>query len=292
MLEVLAGSAPPQALWDMIGERDKPDFLAFLLGYARRLRGEERDTVRALAAPYLPDLEAQLKSGSAEERGLAVQSLAGMGLPEYASTVARALDDESPVVAMMAARGLFRPGLERYFGNVLRRLPRFTLWSRSYLASMLAGGGPATAPHLRDQLADPKEPPVVRAVAADALRALNDLPSVEVAARILETEEDRELVTGCLRLIHQLGHREYVDVVMPFVTDSDPVIRAAAVAAVGALGSKEDVPILQCLLDDDAYWVSLQAARGLMALGEARLLEQLVEGHGPWALIARQVLTE
>jgi HEAT repeat protein len=223
---------------------------------------------------------------------LAVQALAEMGMPEYSRTVAQALDDESPVVAMIAARGLFRPGQERYFNNVLRRLHRFTLWSRSYLASMLAGGGPAGAPLLRGMLADPKQPALVRAVASDALAALNDLESVDLALRLLECEEDRELLAGCLRLVRELGHQDHVDEVMRFVTASDPVIRAAAVAAVGALGGKEDVNVLQSLLADDSYWVSLQAARGLMAVGEVGTLRRLAVGSGPWALLARQVLSE
>lgn len=292
MLDVLAGSAPPQALVDLVDEGDTDDFLGFLLGYARRLRGDESEKVRVMAAPYLPDLEQRVGSRKAEDRGLAVQALAEMGMPKYAGVVAKALDDASPVVAMIAARGLFRPGQERYFPNVLRRLHRFTLWSRSYLASMLAGGGPATAPLLREILADPRQPPLVRAVTTDALSILNDLGSVDVALRLIDEEDDRELLAGCLRLIRELGHREHVDRVMRFVTDSDPVIRAASVAAVGALGSKEDVPILQSLLDDDSYWVSLQAARGLMALGEVSILRRLAAGEGPWALLARQVLSE
>lgn len=292
MLEVLAGSTPPQALADLVDERDTPEFLGFLLGYAKRLRGEEREKVRALAAPYLPELDRRVRRRSAEDRGLAVQALAEMGMPAYAGTVAKALDDASPVVAMIAARGLFRPGQERYFSNVLRRLQRFTLWSRSYLASLLAGGGPATAPLLRGMLADPGQPALVRAVATDALASLNDLGSVEVALDLLDPDADRELLAGCLRLVRELGHRGHVDHVMRFVTASDPVIRAAAVAAVGSLGGKADVPILQSLLDDDSYWVSLQAARGLMALGEIDLLRRLAAGDGPWALLAQQVLTE
>jgi HEAT repeat protein len=230
--------------------------------------------------------------GSAEERGLAVQALAYMGMPEYADTVARALDDDSAVVAMLAARGLFRRGQERFFPLVLRRLNRFMLWSRSYLSSMLAGGGPATAPLLRAMLADPDEDPLIRAVATDALGALNDLESVDVALRLLDVDEDRELLTGCLRLVRQLGHHGHVDIVMPFVTASDPVVRAAAVGAVGALGGDDDVRILQSLLDDEEYWVSLEAARGLMSMGEVAILRGLAAGDGPWSLLASQVLSE
>lgn len=294
MLSVLAGSAGPVALSALVRDRDRDEFLGFLSGYARRLRGEERAAVRELAAPYLPDLSTDVVEGSPEKRGLAVQALAHMGMPEYAGTVARALDDESPVVAMIAARGLFRPGQERYFPNVLRRLNRFTLWSRSYLASMLAGGGPLTAPLLRKILSDRAAGPLARAVVADALRALNDLPSVELAVDILQDEDpnDRELLTGCLRLVRHLGLREHLDAALRFVTASDPVVRAAAVGAIGALGDKGEVPILQSLLDDEAYWVSLEAARGLMAMGEIALLRQLAASTGPWAVLARQVLSE
>lgn len=294
MLEVLAGTSTPEALMERVDERDTGDFLDFLSGYARRLRGQERRMVRELAQPYLPELVGELGAGSAERRGIAVKALATMGMPEYADTVARALDDPSPVVAMLAARGLFRPGQEEHFAHVLRRLNRFSVWSRSYLASMLAGGGPATAPMLREILEDEEADSVIRAVATDALRSLNDLGAVDIAARLVrdQDDEDRELVAGCLRLLHHLGHREHLELVMPFVTASDPVVRAAAVAAVGALGGKDDVPILQSLLDDEAYWVSLQAARGLMAMGEVALLQRLAAGVGPWSVLARQVLAE
>lgn len=292
MLEILAGAAEPAALTEKVDEGDRQHFLSFLIGYARRLRGDERERILVLARPYLADLEDRVRIGSAESRGLAVQALAEMGMPEYARAVARALDDESQVVAMIAARGLLQPGQERLFPSVLRRLHRFTLWSRSLLSSMLAGGGAATAPLLRDMFADRDQPPLVRAVAADALAALNDLGSVEVALRLIDEEDDRELVAGCLRLVRALGHNEHVDRVVRFVTASDPVIRAAAVAAVGAIGGKEDVPVLQSLLDDDSYWVSLQSARGLIALGESAVLKRLAAGKGPWALLARQVLSE
>jgi len=292
MLEVLAGTAPPSAVMERVEERDTDDFLTFLLGYARRLRGEERDTVRELAAPYLPELARRVDRGSAEERGVAVQALAGMGMPDYADRVAQALDDESPVVAMIAARGLFRRGHERYFPRVIESLPTFALWSRSFLASMLADGGTEAAKLLRQVLSNSDESPLIRAIATDALRGLNDLASVEVALTLLEDETDRELVTGCLRLIRHLGHRGHVDEVMRFVTDSDPVIRAAAVGAVGEIGGDDDIPILQSVLGDDEYWVSLEAARGLMALGERGTLKRLAAGEGPWSVLARQVLDE
>ena len=294
MLEVLAGAAPDVALLSGVAARDAQHFLSFLDGYARRLQGAERAVVKRLASPYLPALARRAQRGAAEKRAHAVHVLAELGLPEYADAVAAALDDRSPVVAMIAARGLFRRGYEPHFPVVLRHLPRFTLWSRSFLSSMLARGGPGTAPLLREALADSERAPLVRAIAADALRLLNDLESVAIAARVLEAggEKDRELVTACVRLVRRLGHQEHVRLVRPLVTAADPVVRAAAVGALGAIGGPREVPLLQDLLDDVAYWVSLEAARGLMALGAVETLRRLARSEGPWAVLARQVLSE
>lgn len=294
MLDVLAGEARHETLLRLVQPRDTPFFLSFLLEYARRLQGEERATVARLARPHLPRLARQATRGSAEKRGQAVQTLAELGLPDHVDTVASGLDDPSPVVAMIAARGLFRPGYEQYFATVLAHLPRFTIWSRSFLASLLARGGAGAAPFLRATLSDRNQAPIVRSVAADALRLLNDIESTSLAAAVLGEpgERDRELITACVRLIRHLGHGRHVPLIRPLVTSADPVVRAAAVGALGTIGGPREVPLLQDVLDDVAYWVSLEAARGLMTLGAAETLRRLARSAGPRSVLARQVLTE
>ncbi len=292
MLEVLGGAAPPEAIHDRVDEGDGHAFLAFLLGYARLLRGDERAIVRAVAAPYLPLVVPRLHRGSAESRGHAVLVLARMGMPAYADEVAGALDDSSPTVAMIAARSLFRPGHEEHFPAVLAHLPRFTGWSRSFLASMLAGGGAHAAPLLREILADPARSALVRAVASDALRELNDLDAVPLAVELIANETDKELVAGCLRILRQLGHREHVPQIRRMAASRDPVIRATAVAALGAIGGADEIALLQGMLDDPSFWVSLEAARGLLALGATNTLERLATAQGPWSTLAEQVLAE
>ncbi|NNF14228.1 MAG: hypothetical protein HKN72_13440 [Gemmatimonadetes bacterium] len=294
MLEILSGAAPPHAIFERVDDADALDFLEFLLEYARLLRGEERGLIQAIADPYLPRVIPALREGTAESRGHAVLILARMGMPKYAHAVASALKDPSPIVAMIAARSLFRPGHERHFPAVLEHLPRFTGWSRGFLASMLAGGGPRSAPLLRAILASDMEPPLVRAVASDALRELNDLPSVPTAVGLLEgmADRDRELVVGCLRILEQLGHQEHLPVVRPFVDSPDAVVRASGVSALAALGGEDEIPALQSKLDDTTFWVSLEAARGLMSLGEMATLERIAGSRGPWSLLAQQVLSE
>jgi hypothetical protein len=292
MLEVLEGAAPDAALLGQVDPRDASIFVGFLLEYSRRLRGEERATVRRLADPYLPALAASIGRGSSERRGLAVHRLAEIGMPEYAGTVAGALEDRSPLVAMIAGRGLFRPGQEKYFPAVLAQVPRLANLSRSFLASLLARGGPGAAPLLREILANPGQPPLVRAVAADALTHLNDLPSVPVAVGLLGSITDRELVAACLRLLRHLGHHDHVACVRPFVKSPDPLVAAAATGALAAIGGPGDVTLLQEALAHEDYWVSLQAARGLVALGQVDALRRLAASTGPWAVLAQQVMSE
>lgn len=299
LLEILGGNAPPEAIFQRVDDDDGRDFLEFLLDYARFLRGEERARIRRMAEPYLPLVVPELREGTAETRGHAVLILARMGLPRYAPVVADGLRDPSPLVAMIAARSLFRPGHEKHFPALLEELHRFTSWSRSFLASMLAGGGAGAIPLLRDILADPERPPLVRAVATDALRELNDLASVPLAQEIVEGADDeadpppdRELLIGCIRILAHLGHDEHLPAIRAHVDSRDPVIRATSVSALAALGGDAEVPILQDSLDDTWFWVSLEAARGLMALGQVQILERLAASRGPWSLLARQVLSE
>lgn len=292
MLEVLGGAAPSDAVLERVEDKDGLRFLGFLLGYARLLRGEEIALVGEMAKPYLPMILPRLLKGTPESRGNAVLMLARMGMPAYADDVAASLTDDSPIVAMIAARSLFRPEHEEHFGAVLAHLPRFTVWSRRFLASMLAGGGSGATPFLRFIMADSRQEPLVRAVASDALRELNDLDSVPLALSLLQAGGDRELIAGCLRILRQLGHRHHVPVVRQMSESEDPVIRATAVAALGALGGEADLPLLHECLDDPSFWVSLEAARGLKGLHETAKLEELAAGTDERALLARQVLAE
>lgn len=292
MLEILGGLAKPNAIFSRVDQRDGPRFLTFLLGYARRLRGEEQEMIRALAAPYLYHVVPRLKRGSAESRGNAVLILARMGLPQFADEVASSLSDDSPIVSMIAARSLFRPGHEDYFPEVLQYLPRFAGWSRSFLSSMLAAGGTNATPLLRDILANPHQEALMRAIAADALRELNDLSAVALAVEIIADETDRELVVSCLRILKQLGHHEHVPIVRAMTASPDELIRATAVAALSATGGPQEITLLEEKLEDPTFWVSLEAARGLVELGGSKTLERLASAQGPRSTLARQVLTE
>ncbi len=157
-------------------------------------------------------------------------------------------------------------------------------WPRSGRRSPLRSVGPTV---------DPSFDPRVRAVAGDALRELNDYESADVAAEVLETAVDRDLIANSLGLLAHLGRGEHLPAIRRHLTASEPIIRARAVAALGNVGAPADHPAMTAALADPSPWVALRAAealrdaRALPSVGEldlashprAELVRQLLAGH-------------
>ncbi len=276
----------------LVDERDRLQFVHFVLDYARRVRGNERETLRTLAEPYLAPIAQRVWSKRQEVRTRAVQTLGTLGLPHYAGEVVTALDDPSPLVAMVAARALASREHPEYAPAVLRRLHRFETWSRGFLASMLSAIGSEGAPAIRETLSDAEEAPWVRAVAAEALRALKDLEAGDPAAAVVEAEEDPELLAAALRLLSVVGRPEHAGIVRVRCASPDATVRSAALGALGILGDEEDVKRLLGAMADPSPWVAIHAARGLREAGAIQLLSDLADSDHPRALLARQILLE
>lgn len=292
IVPVLSGVEPSTRLIERVAPGEELHFVDFVYRYARRLRGRERIVLAELALPYLPPIARRVHKGDPEQRARAVQTLSVLGLPRYAETVVGALDDPSPLVAMIAARTLARAEYVEHAGEVLARLHRFEAWSPKFLASMLAGMGAAVSPTLRVTLADGGVRAEIRAVAADALRKLNDLGAADVAARILATERHPELLAATLRLLRRVGRPEHVPLVRALVDSADFVVRAQAISALGRLGRPEDLAPLRQAFEDSSPWVALHAARGLRHLDRGATLRAIARSDHPRASFARQILAE
>lgn len=285
----------PSTIPDMhaaVEPRSRLYFVRFILEHARRVSGEERAILEELAQPYLPPIAERTLSPDRETRTRAVQTLGTLGLPRYSAEVVAALDDPSPLVAMVAARALARKEHAEYTQAILRRLYRFETWSQRFMASMLAGMGMSGAPALRQTLGDPDEEPWVRAVAAEALAQLPDLAAADIAAQVVEIEENDVLIRAALRLLVEVGRPEHVPVVRVRCASPEPAVRSLALRALGTLGGEEDLPPLIGAMADPSPWVAMSAARGLLAGGADLLLADLAASDHPRATLARQVLEE
>jgi len=292
VLDFLVGERTPEAVRERIKQKDSLYFLDFLLRFAQRLRGQEATAITQLAEPYLPALVAHVKKGDPTRRARAIQTLSLLGLDRYPEVVIAALDDSSPLVAMIAARALARKDHPEYAELILDKLHRFENWSRSYLVSMLTSVGPEVAPALRKTLADPEKPLGIRAVSADTLRSLNDLEAADLATRLLGNETNRDLIAAALRLLAEVGRPEHLEPVRRLCNSEDFVVRAQALRALGRLGGTEDLQLLRQGADDDSSWVALHAARGLREAGGEQLLHELSATEHPRSNLARQVLAE
>jgi HEAT repeat protein len=289
VLDVLSGG-PASTVHDAVGSRDRKFFIGFLMRYARRVRGEELAVVRSLATPYLPDIVREFAGEGPEHRARTVQTVATLGLEAQTGFIVAALSDPAPLVAVIAASALLREGRHEHLDVILDTLPRFSVWSRMFLARTLAGAGSGAADKLRSVLADPSKPTEVRAVVADALRELADLQAADLAADIVAGGEERELMATCLRLLSEVGRPMHLEVALREVASGDPVVRGAAAQAVASLGGRGQALLLEGLLRDESPWVALHAATGLARMGATEALVALGDSPDARRSLAREAL--
>lgn len=290
VLAVVAGVARPGSFWRLVARTDRLDCVNFLLRFTRRLAGAERRIIEDLAAPYLDLVAARLGHREPERRARAVQTLSLLGRRRYARALVRALDDPSPLVAMVAARALARRESPDFAAAILDRLHRFETWRPSFLASMLASVGPALAPALMAALADRDRNPRARCVAADALRELHDPAAADVAARVLDDARDRDLQAAVLALLADVGRDEHLPVIRRYLASPEAIVRARAASALGHIGAPEDTESLAGALNDPSPWVALRAAEALRESGAEDALARIVAAGGPRAELAGAVL--
>lgn len=292
--EVLYGDGSEEELWSTVDERDQLAFLHFLVEYARRLHGDERQQVCSLAAPYLHRLRPFLARRSETRRARAVQMLGELGLPTHASIVIQALDDPSPMVSMVAASTLARTETAEYAIEVLRRLNRFTHWRQDFLAAMITSMGAEASPALREIVSDDSEPPKVRAVAADALANSSDPEAADLAVEILGSTDDLELRAAALRLLASVGRDVHLPVVRASLDADEPLpVRLAAIRALGRFGWDADVDsLVDAAKNDPSPWVAIAAARALKEGGGVTALEALAGSDHPRAALGLQVISE
>jgi HEAT repeat protein len=290
LIPALMDEAEATSLQQSVQESDRLPFVGFAVQYARRLRGEGRDALVRIVRPFLGPVLERAESRRVEVRARAIQTLGTLGLPEHAHRVIAALDDPSPLVAMVAARALATQESPEYAEAVLARLHRFNGWNQRFLASMLASMGPGIAPTLRSGLADALNDPRSRAVLAEALRIQGDLGSGDAAAEVLRSSSDPELLASALRLLRDVGRPEHVDAVRPHTRSSDWGVRAQALHTLGAVGGADDLPALLEGMQDESPWAALSAAKGVLAAGGPAALTDIAANGQRLGVLARQVL--
>jgi HEAT repeat protein len=129
----------------------------------------------------------------------------------------------------------------------------------------------------------------VRAIAGHVLAQFNDLPSGDLAARVLASSHDPDLQVAALRVLEHVGTAEHLPVVRALARDPEPAVRGNAVRVLGAVGGDAEVATIRAALDDESHWVAIHAVGALKRLGRTDLLRSLVETGHRWSTAVHEV---
>jgi HEAT repeat protein len=290
--DVLAGDRAPEVLWSLVDANERRHFVAHLVEYAARLRGEELDLLRALATPMLADIAADLPASNAGRRAFDIRALATLGMPQYAPQVLGALKDRSQLVAATAVQALCQQEYAEHAPTVIASMPRFASWSSRFLGLLLARFGAEAADSLRRLLADYAAAPALRVAAAHALWRMGDVAAVEPASGILERVDDEGLIVACLRILERVGDERHAEVVRRQLHNASGNVRSSAVSALTAIGAPSDDQSLREALADPSPWVALRAASGLARTNRSSLQMAAVEDDDQARSVAREALSD
>lgn len=233
--------------------------------------------VLALDEPTIADLAGFLDDPDAGVRRTAVTTLTEHTPDGYAEALLDALDDTDAAVRRVAADGV------RELVEVLPR-PRA---AQAFLTSadavvravsvyLLAARRVGEAEEYRRALCDADHR--VRIEAVRALVSIDDAAGVAAAAR----DDNREVRIAVANGLAAL--RAGQNVVRALLADPDPLVRAAALAAIGEIGCSEtDLAAVERALRATAWQVREGAARALSGaaaeLAVPRLSDALVDEH-------------
>ena len=290
VLAALTDPAAVEAVHATVPDRYRLYFVNFILDYSQRVRGDELETLRTLAEPYLEEIAKRARHRGAEVRLRSVQTLGALGLPRYESEVVAALDDPSRSVAIVALRALADARYSAHAQALLDHVGRFDGWEPSFLGSMLAEVGPVVSEALREGLADASRPAWLRTVFAIALRIQLEPRAADVAVAVLPDVDDLDLRIELLRLLREVGRPDHVSAVLPLTRSGEFAVRAYAMQVLGVIGDEAIVGTLRAGLDDPSPWVSARAAGALLAVGGKKLVTDLAAREPRYRALIGQVL--
>jgi HEAT repeat protein len=211
-----------------------------------------------------------LRRGSPDARASAAESLALFPGRSAADALIGASGDRSPAVRLAALRALIALGEAPPLSALLAALREADVDHSLLLTELLAALGPEHAPAMREALADAARPLQVRMALAAALGAAGDygaLPGLSQAAGSSEPL----LRAAAVRAMGALAHPVSEPLIRLAIADAAWEVRAEAVEAVGRARLSSLGPALQRRLKDEVWYVRFKASQALAALGDPGL---------------------
>ncbi|MEM0962788.1 MAG: HEAT repeat domain-containing protein [Bacteroidota bacterium] len=295
LLDMLVGDVSPRTLAGEVRKGERGDYFRLLQSYAFRLGGESRALLSEAAAPHLGTIGRWLRHRRPDRRAMAIHLFGFLGDRSDLDLIRPLLADESPAVAMIAARALARSSDPAYVYPVVNVLDRFESWGVQAVASLLTVFGVGCAPTLLQAVGDDRRTDLARCACIEALRLLGYPPAAHDAASWLAADPrpPREVSAALLRLLRDIGGPGHADVVRQLTESEDDVLRLHAITALAAVSLQPgDAARIELALSDPSRWVAIRAAQGLIDSGRVQSLRAVAFEESPRGSVARQVLEE
>jgi hypothetical protein len=180
--------------------------------------------------------------------------LAVLGEQQYLPVFMKALEDKSPLVALLSARALATWGEPAVAEHLLPALQRFEAWNPNVLASLLVSLGKTVAPSLRTNLRNTHHSSWVRTIAMKALTELRDPLATPLAVEILRQEKDINLQIAAIQLLAQMGGSEHIPLIRQRYNSPFFPVRLHAIRALGILSNATIPPFARPLMTPRLGW--------------------------------------
>lgn len=273
-----------------VGRRDAFAFLSLWTHLHESLRGESKERLNRVARLVGVDKEAvrMLRKGGFRKRLMAIAVLGYLRENSVRGILWSLLKDDNPVISLSAARAMVLIDSKAAIPLIIPLINQRKDWAPVKVASILKEAG-------ADVISRPLADAVLKAAAENSpymIRYL-ELAHYDVAAealhQILQTSQDDEVISACLRI---LKDPRDLKIVRKYLHHPRWHIRVQAAAVLGRIGGEEDKQELVNLLGDREWWVRYRAAQALASLPFVSLedLKRIQAEHPD--RFARDILTQ
>lgn len=271
IVHYLYGGTPDASRFGALGPEERRFFIPFLLRVLGALAGSEGRAVRELYhhRKLYVGLRKRLVSRQQKLRALAALEVGSFHVERHYGRLQELLSDPVPHVAHAAARGLGITQRLEYAEPVLQWVLHQEVFQKERLLWILEGFGPGLMRWMEARLDAASEPDMdevlIYAQLAASTRRVED-PARLVA--LLDTT-DTEVAAAALKALGALGSPDVLPFVMPLAAHPSWIIRAQAAKAIGILAGPGGVPALLNLICDARFEVRRNAAQALLRMGPA-----------------------
>lgn len=244
------------------------DFFLFMncwLDFQESLSGQALVRMNGLARQLKLHVHAQrlLQKGRMRQRLVAIVFLGSLRDRASWSALEKLLADENSLLSLLAARSLIKIDQERALPLVLAELVRREDWPEARVAVLLRSVLTAelATPPLFDALQNSTDSGAIKLL--PYVEHMYNEERNRILRILLERSRSDQLTSRILKRI-QCGHE--LALVRQYAGHSRWHIRMQAVAALGRIGQRQDIPLLLQSLGDGEWWVRYRASQALLRM--------------------------